>query len=133
MSKKPFLVLIGGGTCSGKSNLSKEVAEPAGIEYSVISTDNFMKFDISNYKPMNESLEDQIKKEYNCTDPQFLDINGLKQKIQQELNEQDSNKIIFLEGLHALYFEEIRNMADLKIFSNTDADLRLILKIRRSP
>lgn len=40
---------------------------------------------------------------------------------------------IIIEGIHALQDQEINEMADLKIYCDVDADLRLIRKIQRTP
>jgi uridine kinase len=43
-----------------------------------------------------------------------------------------SNQIILAEGEYTLYFEKVRNLADLKIYVDTDDDLRLVRHIQRS-
>jgi uridine kinase/ribulose-5-phosphate 4-epimerase/fuculose-1-phosphate aldolase len=40
-------------------------------------------------------------------------------------------KLIVYEGLHALYTEEIRNISDLKIYVDTDEELKIAWKIKR--
>jgi hypothetical protein len=65
--------------------------------------------------------------------PENFSVQTLKQKIKDELNKQNSNNIIIVEGVHALQFDEIRELADLKIWIQNDDDLRLIRKIIRSP
>lgn len=40
-------------------------------------------------------------------------------------------KVIVFEGILALYDESLRNLFDLKVFVDTDADVRLVRRIRR--
>ena len=53
-------------------------------------------------------------------------------KVEQD-EENDGFGYSAEDALMDLQNEEIRNMADLKIYSHTDNDIRLILKISRSP
>ena len=39
--------------------------------------------------------------------------------------------MIILEGIHALYDENIRSLMDIKLFVDTDADLRFIRRLQR--
>ncbi|HON83654.1 MAG TPA: uridine kinase, partial [Caldisericia bacterium] len=40
-------------------------------------------------------------------------------------------RIIILEGIFALFYEELRNLMDIKIYVDTDPDIRLIRRILR--
>lgn len=40
-------------------------------------------------------------------------------------------QIIIYEGLHALFLEKVRNISDLKIYVDTDEELKIVWKIKR--
>jgi len=160
MNKKSFLILVAGGTCSGKNNTAGKLSEN-NKEPVILDTDDFYcndtKFRTSeevNYdfnKPENVEwslLIHKVKKLLEGKDvcaPAVRGTAGDKQQIYEKgvrkikftrTDDKELKKsapIIVVVGVHALQNEELRNLADLKVFMDTSIDLRLILKIKRSP
>ncbi|WP_057978422.1 uridine kinase [Caloramator mitchellensis] len=142
---KPLLIGIAGGTGSGKSTVAKEIFQSLpGENIVVIEQDSYYK-DQSHL-----SLEDRVKTNYDH--PDAFDTELLIEHLKTLLNGNPIDKpiydfevhnrkketvkvepkdIIILEGILILAEPEIRNLLDIKIFVDTDADVRIIRRIRR--
>ena len=63
----------------------------------------------------------------------------IKNGVNTELIFHDNSEIknpadvIIVEGVHALQFEDINKLADLKIYISADDDIRLMRKLKRIP
>ena len=145
MDKYSILIGISGGTGSGKTSFSRAICSncpPSNV--ALIEQDAYYK-DLSNL-----SLEEREKNNYDH--PNSLDFYLLKKQLNKliygkvvnipkydykkhirlkEVRRLEKHKIIILEGILALYDHDIRNMMDIKIFIETDDDIRLIRRIQR--
>ncbi|HEY8361457.1 MAG TPA: uridine kinase [Tissierellaceae bacterium] len=143
--KRPLLIGISGGTGSGKSTVSQEIFKLIPEKKIVIIEQD------SYYKDQSHlSFEERIKTNYDH--PLAFDNELLLKHLNDLLNnkpiqkpiydfEQHTRKketvtvepkdIIILEGILVLYDERIRNLLDIKIFVDTDADVRVIRRIQR--
>ncbi len=143
---KPILILVAGGTASGKTTVVNEInSHFKSNEISVIYMDNY-------YKNRDDiSLED--RKKINYDHPDSFDIDLLKNDLSNLLNgksiktpvydfkihNRDSKetllvnptKVIILEGIMAMYDKDIRDLADIKIYVESDADIRFIRRMKR--
>jgi uridine kinase len=143
--KKPIIVGIAGGTGSGKSTVASEIFKslPAG-SISMIEQDSYYK-DQSNL-----TFEERVKTNYDHPDAfdTKLLIKHLKMLLNGEAIEKpiydfeihnrkeetiriEPKDVIILEGIMILVEPEIRKMLDIKIFVDTDADVRIIRRIKR--
>lgn len=143
--KKPILIGITGGTGSGKSTVSKEIFKFIDKkDVTVIEQDSYYK-DQSHL-----SLEERIKTNYDhplAFDndllvqhlKDLLDRKSIEKPIydfekhnrKKEVDLVEPKKIIILEGILILSEKEIRDLLDIKLFVDTDADVRLIRRILR--
>ncbi|NKI21059.1 hypothetical protein HFN20_07465 [Paenibacillus dendritiformis] len=73
----------------------------------------------------NRELDDFNHPDAMDYDKFMKDVNGL-------LHAEDKADLIIIEGIFTLYFEEIRNLLDLKIFVDLDADERMYRRIARN-
>ncbi|MDG2845208.1 uridine kinase, partial [Vibrio parahaemolyticus] len=143
--KNPIIIGIAGGTGSGKSTVTNEI-------YKAITDKNVVVIEQdSYYKDQSDlSFEERVKTNYDhpfAFDNQLL-ISHLKKLINWESIEKpiydfenhnrkketilvEPKDIIILEGILILYDEELRKMMDIKIFVDTDADVRVIRRINR--
>jgi uridine kinase len=143
--KNPIIIGIAGGTGSGKSTVTNEIYKSiTDKNVAVIEQDSY-------YKDQSDlSFEERVKTNYDhpfAFDNQLL-INHLRKLINWEPIEKpiydfenhnrkketilvEPKDIIILEGILILYDEELRNMMDIKIFVDTDADVRVIRRINR--
>ncbi|HHV45527.1 MAG TPA: uridine kinase [Tissierellia bacterium] len=143
--QKPILIGITGGTGSGKSTVSKEILKHNDQQdVCIIEQDSYYK-DQSHL-----TFEERQKTNYDhplAFDNELL-IRHLKDLLNNKPIEKPiydfeihnrkketvtvyPKKIIILEGILILYDEEIRNLCDIKIFVDTDSDVRVIRRILR--
>lgn len=143
--KKPILIGIAGGTGSGKSTVAREIFRSFPSEkICIIMQDSYYK-DQSNL-----SFEDRIRTNYdhpNAFDTELL-ISHLKdlldgKKIEKpiydftvhnrktEVEIVEPREIIILEGILILDDKALRDMMDVRIYVDTDADLRILRRLVR--
>jgi uridine kinase len=116
---KQMTILIGGGSCSGKSTLTKALAER--LYATPINLDKFFRRDEPN-APMIE-VNGQLL--FDCNHPQTINLqNALK-----EINQTPESRII--EGHFALTYPELRKLATLKIFVDCPAEIRQERRLAR--
>lgn len=143
---KPVFIGIAGGTASGKSSIADILRENFKQTNSVtiIKEDDYYK-----YQP-NTTYEERCKTNYDH--PLAFDFDLMTENIKQLMNGEsivkptydytihnrsditenvDPSDVIILEGLFALYHPDIREMEDIKIFVDTDADVRFIRRLKR--
>ena len=144
--EKPILIGIAGGTASGKTSIADVLLENFKKDNSVciIKEDDYYKDQTS--MPM----EERVKTNYDHPDAFDFDLmlEHLKKLLNCETiekptydytvhNRSDKTQIveptdvIILEGLFALYNPEIRKLESIKIFVDTDADIRFIRRLNR--
>lgn len=143
---KPLIIGIAGGSASGKTSISRHIKEKFADLTSVliIRQDDYYK-DQSD-KPM----EERVKTNYDH--PDAFDNDYLVQQINELIEGKKIEKptydyvhhtrsavtetcfpcdVLILEGLFVLQDEKIRNMLDIKVFVDTDADIRFIRRLNR--
>lgn len=142
---RPILIGITGGTGSGKSTVSKQILKHLPNQsITTIPQDAYYKN--QDHLPMEERIKanydhpfsfetdllvQQLKEllEGKAIDmPQYDFENHTRKK---ETLRVESKNIIILEGI--LLFNEplLRDLMDIKIFVDTDADIRIIRRIKR--
>ncbi len=112
-------ILIGGGSCSGKSTLARALAEQLQIPH--INLDKFFCRDEPN-APMVEVNGQLI---FDCNHPQTVNLD----KALLEIKQTPEPRII--EGHFSLYYPELREMATLKIFVQCPAEVRQARRLIR--
>lgn len=142
----PFHIIgVAGGSASGKTSFLRDLEEmlPKG-SVSIISQDNYyfpkemqhvdengeINFDLPtsiDRKQFHQDLVDLssgksiTKKEYTFNN----------KSAEPKLITVESAPIIILEGLFIFYFEEIREMLDLRVFLDVREDIKLSRRIKR--
>jgi uridine kinase len=144
MEKNILVIGIAGGTGSGKTTLMKNIVAQFGGMVSVLSHDNY-------YKRRDDlSFEDRCKINYD--EPAALDTSLMVYHLEQlrqgfaidcpvydfaqhnrsnETLRIEPNRVIIVEGIMIFENEALRNLMDIKIFVDTDADIRLCRRIKR--
>jgi uridine kinase len=143
--KCPVLIGITGGSGSGKSTISKEICKRFSDD--CIAT---LEMD-SYYKDQSHlSFEERIKTNYDHPDAfdTLLLVEHLKALVSGQAIEKpiydfsihtrkketikvESRNIIIVEGILVLQEEILRDILDIKIFVDTDADVRFIRRLVR--
>ncbi len=144
MENKILVIGIAGGTGSGKTTLMKNLMREFSQVVTVISHDNY-------YKRHDElAYEDRCKLNYDEpaaleTDLMARHLDVLRQGGSIECpvydftvhNRSDETitivpkKVIIVEGILIFENKELRDLMDIKIFVDTDADVRLCRRILR--
>ncbi len=140
-----YIIGIAGGTGSGKTTVVKEIVDslPAA-SVAVIPQDSY--YNDSSHVPVEE------RQSINFDHPDAFDWDLLVEQIkmlrdgkaidqptysyitctrQPEIVHVEPKEVIIIEGIMALVSPELRNLMDLKIFVDADADDRLIRLVRR--
>ena len=140
----PLFIGIAGGTGSGKSTFSDGLKEIFGDKITVIAYDNY-------YKPQdNIPMEERVKTNYDC--PEALDtallvthLRALRRGLAAEMPIYDfcihtrtaqtvtvePGPIIIVDGILTFFDEELRDIFDIKIYADADADERILRRLRR--
>nr|DBA22023.1 TPA: hypothetical protein GDO54_013106 [Pyxicephalus adspersus] len=146
-SKEAFVIGLGGGSASGKTTVARMIIEALDVPWVVLlSMDSF-------YKVLTEEQQAQAaRNEYNFDHPDSFDfeliictLKKLKQGKSVKIPTYDftthsrtkdwktlygANVIIF-EGIMAFAHAELLKLLDMKIFVETDSDIRLVRRLRR--
>ncbi|MDD2228952.1 MAG: uridine kinase [Candidatus Cloacimonetes bacterium] len=145
MTNNVRLVLIGGGTCSGKTTIARAIGMRLNdLKTVIISHDNYYK-DLSHLEPaarakVNFDHPDSIDTPYLLTDIQKMlageAVNIPDYDFKTHCRVEGSTcvafaDVIILEGIFALYYPELLELSDLKIYVDTDSDLRLARRMQR--
>ena len=141
---KIIVIGIAGGTGSGKTTITRQLVRHFGQDVSVIYHDNY-------YKAHHDlSYEERSKLNYDHpdaydTDLMVHDLKELKMGHSVEcpvydftIHDRSSrtltirpSRVIIVEGILIFASEELRNLMDIRIFVDTDADVRILRRIRR--
>ena len=135
---------IAGGSGSGKTTLAKQLANYFGDRLSLLRHDDYYK--------SQSSLTLEERANLNFDHPDAFDSALLVQHLDELKKGQDiacpiynysmhdrsseyrlvkANEVIVLEGILIFENPEILNRLDIKIFVDTDADVRIIRRIKR--
>ncbi|WP_408070076.1 uridine kinase [Butyrivibrio sp. JL13D10] len=141
---KICIVGIAGGSASGKTTIVNRIREQFGDDIVVISHDSY-------YKAHNDlSYDERSRLNYDhpsSFDTELLIRDVMKLKNGEEVdipvydyaihNRSDQTvhvvpkPVILLEGILILENKQLRDLMDVKVFVDTDADERLMRRIRR--
>ncbi len=143
---KPVIIGIAGGSASGKTSVAEILRDAyAGSKsVTIIRQDDYYK-DQSNME-FSERLKtnydhpfafdndllikqlDELIAGHQIDKPTYDYVNHTRSKVTEVVNPSD---VIVMEGLFVLQDEAIRSKLDMKIYIDTDADIRFIRRVNR--
>lgn len=144
---EPFVIGICGGSASGKTTVANKIIEALGHPWvTLLSMDSF-------YKVLTDKQHDQAaSNDYNFDHPDAFDFELLRDTLQRlkqfksvevpiynfitHSREAKSKtmygaNVIIFEGILTFYNLEICDLLDMKVFVDTDSDIRLARRLRR--
>lgn len=141
---KPIIIGIAGGTGSGKSTFTNRLKKAFGDSISVLYHDNYYK--------AHDDIPFEERKLLNYDHPDAFDSDLLIHDI-MELKEGrpivsptydytvhnraketilvEPRRVIIIEGILTLYDSRLRELMDIKIFVDADADERILRRVIR--
>ncbi|MFA6755089.1 MAG: uridine kinase [Bacilli bacterium] len=140
-----YIILIGGGSASGKTYVISQVEQILGKE-------NITHISLDDYYKRIDSLSFEERKLVNYDHPKSFDWKLIREQLhdlkegktiekplydfvihnrKQETEKVSPKKIVIVEGIMALVDKEVRNVGDLKIFINASRERRLLRRINR--
>ena len=144
MDIKPIIIGIAGGSGSGKTTLATNLKNEFSDDILMISHDYYYK----NFPEL--TYEERTKLNYDHpnafeTDLLIKHIKDLKNNKtierpsydftkharEDKLYEEEPNKVILIDGILIFENKELRDLMDIKIFVDTDSDVRFIRRLIR--
>ena len=142
---QPLIIGVAGGTGSGKTTISNSILERVGSDQiSYIQHDHYYR-DRSHLPPEErgkinfdhpDSLENEllarhlkILKEGQAVEVPQYDFTTHVRK--PETTRVEPRRVVLVEGILIFALKALRDLMDIKVFVDTDADIRLIRRIRR--
>ena len=144
MDFKPLIIGVAGGTGSGKSTLAENIRKEFEKDISMLSHDYYYK------DHDNLSFEERDKLNYDHPDAFETNLlidhltklkNGetirrpsysfVKHSREEETYEVIPKKVILVEGILLFENKTLRDLMDIKIFVDADADIRFIRRLLR--
>lgn len=143
--RKPVVIGVAGGSGSGKTSVTKAIYESfKGHSITMIQQDFY-------YKDQSElPFEERLKTNYDhplAFDndlliehlEKLLRYEGIEKPVydyslhtrSKEVIEVEPKDVIILEGILVLEDERLRNLMDIKLYVDTDADIRIIRRMSR--
>ena len=145
ISSIPLVIGIAGGSGSGKTTVAQEILNRVGADrIAYLQHDSYYK-DLTGLPP-------ELRKDVNFDHPHSLETELLIKHVEALHNHQAvevpiydfatdsrtgqtfsvaSQAVILVEGILIFAEPELRKLFDVKIFIDTDADIRLIRRIHR--
>jgi uridine kinase len=145
MGRKPVVIGVAGGSGSGKTSVTKSIYD-SFKGHSILMLEQDFYYKDQSHLPFEERLKT------NYDHPLAFDNDLLIEHINKLLNHQSIEKpvydyavhtrsdqvidvepqdVIILEGILVLEDERLRDLMDIKLFVDTDADLRIIRRLLR--
>ncbi len=145
MGSRPFIVGVAGGTGSGKTTVAERLAELVGEEHLAL-----VKLDSYYWAFEEDPIE--VRAAVNYDHPDAFDWPLLIEHVRQLIEGRavpvpvydyanftrtgaatmvGPAKIVVIEGILVLWERTLRELFDLRLFIDTDADLRFIRRLTR--
>ncbi len=142
---KPIVIGVTGGSGSGKTSVSKAIWESFS-EVSLLLLEQDFYYKDQSHMPFEERLKTNYDHPFAFDNDRFIE--DLKTLIQRDSIEQpvydyanhtrstetifrESKDVIIVEGILILNDPRLRDLMDIKVYVDTDDDIRIIRRIKR--
>lgn len=145
MSNRPVVIGIAGGSCSGKTSVTRSIYD-VFREHSVVVIEQDYYYKDQSHMTFEQRLEtnydhplafdnDLLIKHIH----RLLAYEAVEKPVYDYVQHTRSNEVIhvepkdviIVEGILVLEDERLRDLMDIKLFVDTDSDLRIIRRIQR--
>jgi len=142
--KEMLIIGIAGGSGSGKTTITDIIARQFGEHISVLRHDDY-------YRAQHDvPYEERARQNYDC--PEAFDTALMAQHLAKlrageaidcpiydymihdrsdRTRRVEPTEVLVIDGIMVLAEERLRNLMDIRIFVDTDADIRILRRIRR--
>ena len=143
--KKPLIIGVTGGSASGKTSVSQAIL-------SMFKDENIAMIEHDSYYKDQSQLTFEERTKTNYDHPLAFDTDYLIAQLKELQNgravdiptydyanhtrsektyQQEPVDVLIVEGILVLENEKLRNLMDIKVFVDTDDDVRILRRIRR--
>jgi len=144
MTSPSFVIGIAGGTGAGKTTVARLVGRRVGESVTRIPLDNY--YEDQSHLPMAEreaanydhpdAFEWELVREQVSAllDGESVDMPTYDFEVHNRTDETvrvDPTSVLIVEGIFALYDADVRDLCDLRLYVETDADVRILRRIER--
>ena len=145
MSKRPVVIGIAGGSCSGKTSVTRAIYD-VFREHSVVVIEQDYYYKDQSHMTFEQRLETNYDHPLAFDNDlliehihQLIDYQAIEKPVydyvqhtrSQEIIHVEPQEVIIVEGILVLEDERLRDLMDIKLFVDTDPDLRIIRRIQR--
>lgn len=143
--KKPIVIGVTGGSGSGKTSVSRKIFENFS-DLSILLLEQDYYYKDQSHLPFSERLKTNYDHPFAFDNDRFID--DLKSLIDwKEIDQpvydytnhtrssqtihREPKEVIIVEGILILEDERLRDLMDIKVYVDTDDDIRIIRRIKR--
>ncbi len=139
-----YVIGVAGGSASGKTTIIKKVEKYFGSDIAILSHDSYYKahddMPFEERCKLNYDHPDSFETERMAEDVRkLLKGHAIEMPVYDYVNHNRSKEtvkvepkqVIIIEGILVLENRELRDLMDIKIYVDTDADERLMRRIKR--
>lgn len=145
MRKRPIVIGVAGGSGSGKTTVAKEISQSfPNQSIVVIEQDAYYKAqdDKTMEERLNTNYDHPLAFDHDLLIQHLIDLIEFKpidkpvydytvHTRSDKVISVDPKDVIILEGILILEDERLRDLMDIKVFVDTDADLRILRRLIR--
>ncbi|MGO4961145.1 uridine kinase [Jeotgalibaca porci] len=143
--KKPIVIGVTGGSGSGKTSVSRAIFEKFS-DLSILLLEQDYYYKDQSHLPFSERLKTNYDHPFAFDNDRFIeDLESLIawKEIDQPVYDyaehtrsaqtihREPKDVIIVEGILILEDERLRNLMDIKVYVDTDDDIRIIRRIKR--
>lgn len=142
---KPIVIGVTGGSGSGKTSVSKAIWESFS-EVSILLLEQDFYYKDQSHMPFEERLKTNYDHPFAFDNDRFIsDLEALirRERVEQPVYDyanhtrssetimREPKDVIIVEGILILNDERLRDLMDIKLYVDTDDDIRIIRRIKR--